>query len=155
MLTAILAVVLVGILYFAPRLALSDYPDDVKASVPPRTKRELQLGILLAVPLLLGGIAWTLRSTWLVKQQSGGVLTFGMAFVTIFGELFLFSMFDLLVLDMGLFYTWTPQFLVLPGTEGMAGYKDYRPHVKAQLTRGTLLVAALSAALALVSVYAF
>jgi hypothetical protein len=134
-LTAIVGVVLVGMLYLNPRIALSDYPTDVKAAVPPRTKKELQLGILISIPLLLVFVALPLYSVWLVKQQSGGILTYGMAFITLFGEYFLVSMFDLLVLDMWMFYTWTPKFLVLPGTEGMAGYKDYRPHLKAQLTK--------------------
>jgi len=53
-----------------------------------------------------------------------------------FRRILLVSMFDLLVLDLWMFYTWTPKFLVLPGTEGMAGYKNYRPHLKAQLTTG-------------------
>jgi hypothetical protein len=34
-LTAIVAVVLVGVLYFNPRIALSDYPPDVKVAVSP------------------------------------------------------------------------------------------------------------------------
>lgn len=54
---------------------------------------------------------------------------------------------------MWMFYTWTPTFLVLPGTEGMKGYKDYRPHLKAQLTKGNLLLAIFSAVLALVPIY--
>ncbi len=36
-------------LYLNPRLALSDYPDDVKAAVPPRTRGELRLGVALAI----------------------------------------------------------------------------------------------------------
>lgn len=152
-LTAIMAVILVGMLYINPRLALSDYPDDVKAAVPPRTRRELQLGIFISIPLLLVFVALPLYSVWLVKQQNGGVLNYGMAFATIFGEYFLASMFDLLVLDMWLFYTWTPKFLILPGTEGMAGYKNYWPHLKAQLTKGNLILAVVSVVLALVPVY--
>jgi len=152
-LTALVAAVLVGILYFKPRIALSDYPADVRAAVPPRTRTELRLGLLLSVPLMIVFVAWPLYSVWLVKQESGGLLTYGMAFATLFGEYLLVSLFDLLVLDLWMFYTWTPKFLVLPGTEGMAGYKDYRPHLKAQLTKGTLLLAIFSALLALVPVY--
>ena len=71
-LTAIVGVVLVGMLYINPRIALSDYPADVKAAVPPRTMRELQLGILISIPLLLIAVALPLYSVWLVKQQCGG-----------------------------------------------------------------------------------
>ena len=49
-LTAIAAPVLVLTLYINPRIALSDYPEDVQAAVPERTKKELRQGILLSVP---------------------------------------------------------------------------------------------------------
>jgi hypothetical protein len=151
-LTTIMGLVLVGMLYFYPRLALSDYPTDVKAAVPPRTKKELYIGILISIPLLIVLLAIPLYSVWLVKQQNGGILNYGMAFITILGEYILFSLFDLLVLDLWMFYTWTPKFLVLPGTESMAGYKDYRPHLKSQLTKGNLLLVLISAVLALIPV---
>ena len=152
-LTAIMVVVLVGMLFFNPRIALSDYPDDVKAAVPLRTQKKLRQGILLSIPTLLIRLAIPLYSVWLVKQQNGGNLTYGIVFITIFGEYFLVSMFDLLVLDLWMFYTWTPKFLVLPGTEGMAGYKNYRPHLKAQLTTGNLLLTVFAALLALFPIY--
>lgn len=44
-LSVIVSTILVLMLYFKPRMALSDYPEDVKAAVPPRTKEELRAGI--------------------------------------------------------------------------------------------------------------
>ena len=149
-LTAVLSAALVLMLYFNPRLALSDYPEDVKAVVPPRTRYELRLGIALTIPMLIVAVGIPLYSAWLVRAQSGGSLTYGTAFVIFLGEYLLFSAFDLIVLDVGMFYTWTPKFLVLQGTEGMPGYKDWRPHVKAQLTTGNLIVVVVSALLAVV-----
>jgi hypothetical protein len=154
-LTAIAAPLLVLTLYIDPRLALSDYPADVKAAVPPRTKREVRQGALLAIPALLIGIAVPLYSTWLLKQQNEGGLPYWMAFVTILGVLMVFNLFDLIVLDVLMFYTWTPRFLVIPGTEGMAGYKDYRPHLKAQLTKGNAILVVVSALLALVPTFLY
>jgi hypothetical protein len=152
-LTAVVSTVLVLMLYFKPRMALSDYPEDVKAAIPPRTKEELRAGIVLSIPLLILFIAYPLYSVWRVKFIIGDELTYWMAFAIIFGEYFIVSMFDLIVLDLFMFYTWTPKFLVLPGTEGFAGYKDYRPHVKAQLTVGNLMLGIFSALLALVPTY--
>jgi hypothetical protein len=40
------------------------------------------------------------------------------------------------LLDFWMFCIWTPSFLVIPGTEGMPGYKDWRMHVKAHMTSG-------------------
>jgi hypothetical protein len=154
-LTAIISSILIGILYFNPRLVLSDYPPDIKAAVPPRTNKELRLGLLLSIPLLIVAIALPLYSVWLLKHQIGGELSFWMSLVTIFGEYFLFSMFDLLVLDIWMFFTWTPKFLILPGTEGMAGYKDWRPHAKSQLIFGNVLLIIVSALLAIIPTYLY
>ena len=93
MLSAVVGVILTGMLYVNPRIALSDYPADVRAAVPPRTRKELQLGILIAVPLLLIFVAVPLYSVWQVKQQLGGTLTYATAFTTLFGEFFLVSMY--------------------------------------------------------------
>jgi hypothetical protein len=154
-LTAIVASILVLMLYFKPRLALSDYPEDVKAIVPPRTQQELRLGILISLPVLLISVAIPLYSAWLVKQQNADVITYWMAFATIFGEYFLLAMFDLIVLDILMFYTWTPRFVVIPGSEGLPGYKDFRPHMKAQLTKGNALLAIVSAILALIPTFLY
>jgi hypothetical protein len=154
-LTAIISAMLVGILFFNPRLVLSDYPPDVRAAVPPRTKKELQLGVLLTIPVLILVVALPLYSVWLLKQQNGGVLTYWMSFATIFGEYILFSIFDLVVLDIWMFFTWTPKFLVLPGTDGMAGYKDWHPHAKSQLTLGNAILIITSALLAIIPVFLF
>jgi hypothetical protein len=152
-LAAFISAAAVLLLYFNPRVALSDYPKDVKAAVPPRTKKELLIGIALSIPMLIVALAIPLYSTWLVRTQSAGVLPYGAAFAVIFGELFMASMFDLIVLDLGMFFTWTPKFLVLPGTEGMPGYKDWRPHAKAQLTTGNAILVVFSALLALVPTF--
>jgi len=42
--------------------------------------------------------------------------------------LFVFNIFDLIILDWLFFCTVQPRSMVLPGTEGMAGYRDYRFH---------------------------
>jgi hypothetical protein len=152
-LTIIISAVLVLMLYFKPRMALSDYPADVRVAVPPRTQEELRAGILLSIPLLVLLIVYPLYSVWTVKVILGGELAYWMSLAIIFGEYFMVSMFDLIVLDLLMFYTWTPKFLVLPGTEGFAGYKDFRPHLKAQLIKGNILLAAFAALLALIPIF--
>lgn len=149
-LTAVVAAAAVLTLYLNPRIALSDYPEDVKAAVPPRTKQELRQGMLISIPLLVVFIAIPLWSTWLVRQQNGGVITYWMAFVVILGEYLLTALFDLLVLDIWMFFTLTPKFLVIPGTEGMPGYKDWRPHARAHMTKGSAMLVVFSALLALI-----
>ena len=43
--------------------------------------------------------------------------------------LFVFNIYDLLILDWLFFCTIQPRAMVLPGTEGMPGYRDYRFHL--------------------------
>jgi hypothetical protein len=47
--------------------------------------------------------------------------------------LMVFNLVDLLVLDWLIFVTIQPRIIVLPGTEGMEGYRDYGFHFRAFL----------------------
>ena len=153
-LTAIFVICVVVVLYFNPRIMLSDYPELIKAKVPARTKKETQIAIIVSIPLFVIAIVLPLYSVWLLKEQTGE-LSYWLAFATIFAEYFLVSMFDLIVLDLWMFFAWTPKFLVLPGTEGMPAYKDWRPHTKEQLTTGNLIIVIASAVLAIVPAWLF
>ncbi|MCP5097919.1 MAG: nitroreductase [Chloroflexi bacterium] len=149
------ASLLLFMLYVNPRIALSDYPDDVKTAVPPRTQKELLHGTIFFVLLLIITVGIPLYSTWLVKQQFGEALTYGMAFAILFGEMLLFSLVDLFVLDILICCIWTPQFIVIPGTEGMSGYKDYGRHIKGHATTGNVVLVLFSALFALIPVFLF
>jgi len=59
------------LLYFKPRLALSDYPQDVKAAVPPRTRQEFRQGLALSIPMLIVAVAIPLYSPWPVRAHIG------------------------------------------------------------------------------------
>jgi hypothetical protein len=72
-----------------------------------------------------------------------------------FGEIFwssflifnLFNLFDLLILDWLIFVTIQPCIVVLPGTEGAAGYNDYAFHFLASLKglAGSVVISAVMA----------
>ena len=68
------------------------------------------------VPLLLSTLAF-------VRGSEGGV-PFLAAFLYAFRVVFALNVVDWLVLDWVVFCTLTPRFLVIPGSEGMAAYKD-------------------------------
>jgi hypothetical protein len=63
----------------------------------------------------------------------------------------LFNMVDWLILDWLIFCTFTPTFAVLPGTEGMAGYKNYAMHFKGFL-KGMLYSVGVGAVMAAIVV---
>jgi hypothetical protein len=118
-----------------PRYMMQDYPSEITAHIPPQTREEKKaslicgfpfLFILAGFPLVLGFIG---KFSW---QQS--FLQIGLQFFTL---VFSFNLVDLLILDWLVFCTLTPSFMVLPGTQGNPGYKNYRFHFIAFL-KGSL-----------------
>jgi hypothetical protein len=130
--------VLIGALRYNPRLFLQDYPGDIRKSVPPKTNTERRQSLWVGIPFLILLAAVPLVSTYALKRQAAEAVAFHLLFVNAFGVIFFFNLVDLLLLDWVIFCSITPRFVVIPGTEGMAGYKDYGFHLKAFLT-GTVL----------------
>ena len=84
----------------------------------------LVAGLFLVVGL--GIVVWSLAS---FRSHVTRDVTFAAAF-THFAVMFgTFNVLDWLVLDWSLVY-WQPRFVVLPGTEGMAGYRSYWFHFR-------------------------
>jgi hypothetical protein len=113
-----------------PRLMLQDYPKDIQASVPPKTPEEDRLSKILGIPFIVLLLAVPLISTFSLDAQSGGNAPFIALFANAFGVAFIFNLVDWLILDWLLFCTLTPKFLVIPGTEGHPGYKNYFFHFR-------------------------
>jgi hypothetical protein len=127
-----------------PRIMLQDYPRDVQAAVPPKTAQERRQTVYWAIPLFLLFLGFPLAAALTAQAAGGDVLTSALC---AFGVGVVINVFDLLILDWLMFCTWTPSFVVLPGTEGLAGYKDYGLHFRGFLT-GIVISAALSAIIA-------
>ncbi len=130
-----------------PRYFLSkkNIPPDIYAAVPPRTREEARKGGLLILPvllLMLGVPAWS-GYTFAAASGAG----FGWLLAHIYLVL-LFPFFgDLLIVDWLVMNTLTPKWVVYPGTEGFAGYKDYMFHLRAHI-RGLFVIAILALLLA-------
>ena len=123
--------ILLGVVLYNPRLFLNkgDLPADILAAVPPKTAAEKRLSLIVGIPFIIVLIAIPFISTMQFQQQ-GGSVSFLWLFLHAFVLLMIFNLFDLLVLDLLLFCTITPKFLIVPGTEGLAGYKDYGFHLR-------------------------
>jgi len=81
-----------------------------------------------------------------LRAGSAGEIPFLTAFVHVFVMLSVFNLVDLLLLDWPLVAI-VPAFMILPGTEGLAGYKDYWFHFRGFLI-GTALIVAVSVVMA-------
>jgi len=129
-----------------PRLLLQDYPGDVRAAVPPKTAAERRETVWWNLPFLCLLFGTPLAAAVVARLQLPA-LSFPGAFTNAFIVMIAFDLFDWLVIDWLVFCTLTPRFVVLPGTEGMAGYKDHAMHFRGFLV-GLGLALAASAAIA-------
>ena len=107
----------------------------------PKTEKEKRQSIMVGIPFVLLFIMVPIVSTLSLKSQVGEGITFLALSAHAFGVVFFFNLVDLILLDWLMFCTLTPSFLIIPGTEGMAAYKDYRYHFRASMI-GTILSAA-------------
>jgi hypothetical protein len=113
-----------GSLRYNPEMWLQDYPPDVKAKFGPMSERARREQRIFLVPFFVTFFSIPLRSAQRLKAKNGGALSFKAAFVHCFLLYELFVLFDTFVIDLGLVKL-QPKWMVLPGTEGMAGYKDF------------------------------
>lgn len=128
-----LAVVIGLTLRINPEIWVHDYPPDIKEKFGPQSDKAKQQAWLAAIPFFFLLIGVVVRSNLALKRDNGGHLPVKMAFLNTYGLFLYFWLFDLVILDWLLFVTLKPAFVVLPGTEGMAGYDDYGFHLRAAL----------------------
>lgn len=149
-LAAVLFPLVLALLRFNPEIMLKDYPPDIQAKHGPmseRTRRQrIPVGIFF-VAVLLAIVAFSLLQ---FRERVGGDVGFLAAFIHLFTMFSVFNVLDWLVLDWGMVFL-QPRFVVLPGTEGMAGYRSYWFHFRGFLIGvpitllGSLILAAVAA----------
>jgi len=123
----LLTIVVYGSIYVNPLFWVSDYPPDIQEAVGPV---DVPIGQKLLVGVLLFCIVVgvPLYSNAKLRRQNNGKLSFPAAFANSALIAFFFAVWDLLILDWLIFVTIQPDFIVIPGTQGLAGYKDYGFH---------------------------
>lgn len=146
-----MVVLFILVAWINPEAWLKDYPPDIQeihGRMSPEAERIRRMAGL-PVFLILG---ITLVAGLVVLSQQLGGLSFWQAFGSLFLMLAVFNLVDLLVLDWLIFNTIQPKRIVLSGTEGAAGYKDYAFHVRQGLKglAGSLVAALLLAEIAVV-----
>ncbi|MBI9051080.1 MAG: hypothetical protein JEZ00_16785 [Anaerolineaceae bacterium] len=132
-------------LWAAPRMWLHDYPQDIQEMVPPKTNKEKQLSLIIGIPFLILLFAGPFLSALIFKLQAMLATSFFSLFIHAFAVGICFNLVDWLILDWLMFCTLTPEFLVISGTKGAKGYKNYAFHF-----RGFLIGTAISVAAALI-----
>jgi len=152
-LSGVLFPLILGVSRLNPEIMLKSYPPDVRAKYGPmseRSKRQRVPVAIVVIALLFGIVALSFQA---VRQNAGGDIPFGVAFVHLFVMFSAFNLLDWLLLDWLIVVAIRPKFMILPGTEGLPGYADYGLHFRGFLIGlvitvvASLLVAGVVAAL--------
>lgn len=110
-------------------MLLNDYPPDIRAQHGPMNEatrkqaNQATLPLLAALGLVLVLGLGQLRSLF-------GELTFLNTFIVTTLIFQTWNLIDLIVLDWLLLMTLKPKFMIIPGTAGLAGYRDYGFHFR-------------------------
>jgi len=147
-LSAVMAALVLGLLRINPEILLNDYPPDIQEKYGPMSERSKRQRIPVAIVLGAVVLGIVIASFAAVREPRGGSISFLTAFVHLFVMFSVFNVVDLLLLDW-LLVAIGPRWVVLPGTEGSAGYKDYWFHFRGFLI-GIVLILAASGLMALV-----
>ena len=134
-LSVLFTLVLLGAVFVNVEIMQNDYPPDVKkaygAERNPKTRFQRRIFSLLFLFVLFGVLCYSMVD---LKRSTPLEFNFLTLFALVFVEVFIFNLWDLLVIDWLIFNTLQPKFIFLPGTESLAGYKDYYFHFKGFLT---------------------
>jgi hypothetical protein len=137
-LSIVLTLSLLSVLWANPEILLNDYPPDIRERFGPMSERAKRQRIPVAVAMGVATLALVIASFSPIRASGGGKISFVTAFVHLFVMFSTFNVVDLVLLDWPLVAI-SPRFMVLPGTEGSAGYKNYRFHFRGFLI-GTVLI---------------
>jgi hypothetical protein len=148
LMNVLISIVIYGSIGVNPLLWISDYPPDIQAAVG---SVDVPIGQkLVAVALSLCIVVGVpLYSNAKLRWRNDGELSFPVAFIHSALLLFFFAVWDLLILDWLIFVTIQPNFIVIPGTEGLAGYKDYWFHFEVSFLGWTQWISILIGGLVL------
>jgi len=124
----------------SPRVwGYQDYPERVKAKVPPQTRQERTTAAIFGIPfiaIILGFPAYSLNA---LKATLGGEVSFIAVFVHLIVLAAGAFLGDLVVLDWLIISKITPDFVIIPGSNE-DDYKDFSHHYSGHARASVVLV---------------
>ena len=110
-------------------MILNDYPPDIREKYGAMSEATRKQANLMTLPLLATlGLVVVLGLGQL--REISGALTFIETLIVSTVIFQMWNLLDLILLDWFLLMTLKPKFMILSGTEGMAGYRDYKFHFR-------------------------
>ncbi|MBN2044576.1 MAG: hypothetical protein JW757_06110 [Anaerolineales bacterium] len=123
-------------------LPIAYLPEDLISAIPQQGEAEKRRAALLKLIWLSWAVGFPVFSTFHFKALSGSLPGFLFLFLHAFLVFFSFWLVDLVFID-GIILCWvTPEWVVVPGTEGYAGYKDFGWHLRGHFGKGLLVITA-------------
>jgi hypothetical protein len=114
----------------SPDMWVGDYPPDIReeyGEMSQKAKRYRPLIGVLFFGAVIGVVALSFGSLEHKSPTEPGFLEYLYTGLIV---LLVFNAYDLLIIDWLIFNKIQPKRIILPGTEGMAGYQDYRFHAR-------------------------
>lgn len=146
-----LGIAFVGLLFVNAEMWLADYPPDIRKAFGPMGPGARAQRAWLGIPVVLMALAIVVYATVRFVETYPESSDFAGVALHTFVMLMVFNIVDLLVIDWLVFVRIRPAFVVLPGTEGLAGYDSYGFHARA-FFKGTLGIAVASLVIAGIAV---
>ena len=135
----------------SPRIwAYADYPKSITDRVPPQTSREKKIGGVIMIPFFILVLGLPVLSSIMLEISYGGAISFSDAFLNIYGILLIGNISEVLIIDLLIVGTITPDFVVIPGTENLKNteYKAFRLHHAKSHIRAIIAMAIVGLVLA-------
>jgi hypothetical protein len=124
--SAVLTILIVASLMVNKEVWLQDYPPDVKARWGPiseKAKRQRYLFVIPVFGVMIAAMVYTVTRLEMVLGTQPSFLVVFASIVIVFA---IFNLVDAVIIDFLILMVLWPGLGVLPGTAGMAGYKDPR-----------------------------
>lgn len=125
-LSAILTLLIIVSLKINPEIWYNDYPEEIKKAYGPMTekgKRQRTPFVILVFGLI---IATMVYHVYRLGDSLGSAPSFLDVFASVSMVYLIFSLVDAFIIDWLILMVLWPSLGILPGTEGMAGYRDMR-----------------------------
>ena len=98
-LSAVVSVLLLGLLWINPEILLNDYPPDIQKKHGPMSERSKRQRVPVAIGIGAVALSIVTASFSAIRANGEGTISFLAAFVHLFVMLSVFNVVDLLVLD--------------------------------------------------------
>jgi len=136
----------IGSFLIEPSMWIDDYPPDIRAALEDAPRASPIFQTVVGGLFLLTLLTLLTRSTRRYVRASSSPGTAG-AWLHALLLIQFVNLWDVVVLDWLFFVTIQPDFVVYPGTEGMAGYSDYAFHFQASVLEPGVWAGAIAVSL--------